>query len=91
MINPCTRTHIPRRTPAHSFSEQKQVEDHFTKTLFFIPECHKGYWIGYKATSWPNFQSLVIAIKKQLDSGDRCCILLCYCHIHAKSCSQRHA
>jgi hypothetical protein len=42
-----------------SFSEQKEVEDHFTKTLFFIPECHKGYWIGYKATSWPNFQPMV--------------------------------
>jgi hypothetical protein len=35
------------------------VEEHFLDTKYLLPSCHKGYWIGYKATSWPNFQSLV--------------------------------
>ena len=44
---------------ACSFEEQLEVEEHFLDTKFLIPQCQKGYWLGYKATSWPNFQSLV--------------------------------
>ena len=35
------------------------MEEHFINTRYFLPSCHKGYWLGYKATTWPKFKSLV--------------------------------
>lgn len=39
-------------------TEQAEVERHFLSTQFFIPSCHQAYWIGYRATTWPKFESL---------------------------------
>jgi hypothetical protein len=39
-------------------AEQREVEQHFLSANFFIPSCHQAYWIGYKATTWPNITAL---------------------------------
>jgi hypothetical protein len=38
-----------------SLEEQQEVEAYFVSTGKLLPEVHKGYWLGLKATTWPSF------------------------------------
>jgi hypothetical protein len=52
-----------------SFTEEREVEQHFMDTKYLLPSCHRGYWLGYRATSWPKFQSLVSSCKGSGHAG----------------------
>ena len=35
--------------------EQTEVETYFIRQGYLLPKYHKSYWMGLRATQWPNF------------------------------------
>jgi hypothetical protein len=41
-----------------SSEEQKEVEAFYLKGGYLLPKFHVNYWIGFTASSWPNFTQI---------------------------------